>query len=131
MTERPLRKISRMLSPGVDLVDIDRFSRSIESYGRRLLRRLFTDSELRTEPDPQLLAAGFAAKEALLKALGSGLSKGASWHDLRTLGPRGILRRPRIMGRTGQLLGTGIPSVSCSCEAGTCLALAIIERKPE
>jgi holo-[acyl-carrier protein] synthase len=115
----------------VDLVDTARFERIIRSYGRRFLERIFTASELRAGTDTKTLAAGFAAKEALLKALGSGLSMGTSWHDLLILGPNGIMHRPRITGRTGQLLGTAIPSVSWAHAAGVCLALAIIERKPE
>ena len=62
---------------GVDLVDIDRFERSI---GRtpKLLDRLFTPAEQQLKPHS--LAARYAAKEALIKALGG--SEGVRWTDI-------------------------------------------------
>jgi len=62
---------------GVDLVDIARFERSIERTPR-LIERLFAPSE-RTLP-PHSLAARYAAKEALIKALGG--SDGVRWTDI-------------------------------------------------
>lgn len=62
---------------GVDIVDIARFERSLERTPR-LRERLFTPGE-RSLPAPSL-AARFAAKEALIKALGG--SDGFRWHDV-------------------------------------------------
>jgi holo-[acyl-carrier protein] synthase len=62
---------------GVDIVDLARFERQIERTPR-LVSRLFTEEE-RTLP-PHSLAARFAAKEALIKALGD--SAGVTWHEL-------------------------------------------------
>ncbi|MFF1875928.1 holo-ACP synthase, partial [Kitasatospora herbaricolor] len=62
---------------GVDVVDLQRFARAIERTPR-LRERLFTDAE---RPLPvHSLAARFAAKEALIKALGD--SEGVRWHDM-------------------------------------------------
>jgi holo-[acyl-carrier protein] synthase len=68
---------------GVDLVDVPRFERAA-SRTPRLLDRLFAESEQR--PDDRTLplrslAARFAAKEALIKAIGD--SEGVRWHDIR------------------------------------------------
>ena len=69
---------------GVDTVDIDRFVRKLERTPA-LLERLFTETE-RGLPT-RSLAARFAAKEALIKALGG--SDGVGWHDLEVVGGRG------------------------------------------
>jgi holo-[acyl-carrier protein] synthase len=71
---------------GVDLAQIPRLRRAVERWNDRFLRRVFTDAEIaycrrRRDPIPHL-AARFAAKEATLKALGTGLGMGVNWLDL-------------------------------------------------
>ncbi|MFC0680769.1 holo-ACP synthase [Lysobacter korlensis] len=70
---------------GVDIVDLARFERAL-SRTPRLAPRLFTDAE-RVSGDAPLplrsLAGRFAAKEALIKALGG--SAGIGWHDMRVI----------------------------------------------
>ncbi len=65
------------LTSGVDLVYIPRFKKVLKIGGENFLRRVFVDSEL--SQGPEHLAGIFAAKEAVMKALG--LSKGA-WQDI-------------------------------------------------
>lgn len=71
---------------GVDLIAIDRVRRAVDRWKERFLHRVFTREELdyclkRRDPIPHL-AARFAAKEAGLKALGTGLRMGIRWRDL-------------------------------------------------
>lgn len=78
---------------GVDLVEVGRLRRAVERWKERFLRRIFTQAELdycltRRDPIPHL-AARFAAKEACLKALGTGLRLGVSWRELEVLRERG------------------------------------------
>ncbi|PDQ34330.1 MAG: holo-ACP synthase [Candidatus Lumbricidophila eiseniae] len=65
---------------GIDVVDIDRFERTL-ARTPRLRERLFSVAE--RDLPPRSLAARYAAKEALIKALG-GFS-GATWHDMRVV----------------------------------------------
>lgn len=69
---------------GVDLVDIARFEQQLEKTSG-LLERLFSPVELAGEAalKPATLAGKFAAKEAFIKALGSG--SGLNWHDVRII----------------------------------------------
>ncbi|ARM30158.1 holo-ACP synthase [Prosthecochloris sp. HL-130-GSB] len=71
---------------GVDIVDISRIRRSWEQYGDQFLRRVLTESEMeecRKKGNMMAsVAARFAAKEAVSKAIGTGLSKGFSWHSI-------------------------------------------------
>ena len=82
-----------ILGLGTDLVELDRFAEAFERQGEALLARLFTERERALfAGDPQLVrraAARFAAKEAALKALGTGWGQGLGWHDVEVLGGRG------------------------------------------
>ncbi len=71
---------------GVDIVDVARIRRMAEEYGERFFRRVFSESELNycmrfSEPFPHL-AARWAAKEAVAKALGTGFSRGVTWKSI-------------------------------------------------
>ena len=87
-----------ILGIGLDATDIPRIADVLERYGDRFLRRVFTDDEIayckrRRNPAPHL-AGRFAAKEAAMKALGTGHSQGVIWKDIE------VVRRggpPRLM----------------------------------
>ena len=83
----------RVQGIGIDLVQITRMREVIARWDERFLRRVFTDGEIaycraRRDPVPHF-AARFAAKEAGLKALGTGLSLGVSWRELEVRRDRG------------------------------------------
>jgi holo-[acyl-carrier protein] synthase len=87
-----------ILGIGIDATDIPRIADVLDRYGDRFLRRVFTDDEIayctrRRNPAPHL-AGRFAAKEAAMKALGTGHSHGVLWKDIE------VVRRggpPRLM----------------------------------
>lgn len=92
---------------GVDLAKIPRMRKVIERWADRFLRRVFTDEEIaycqrRRDPVPHL-AARFAAKEAGLKALGTGLRMGVRWKELEVRRERGEAPRLVLSGRTRAL----------------------------
>ena len=70
------------LRTGVDLIETDRFSAACQRHAQRLLQRLFTPREI-TENKANMasLAARFAAKEAVAKALGTGIGK-ITWQEI-------------------------------------------------
>jgi holo-[acyl-carrier protein] synthase len=69
---------------GLDMVEIDRIRDAYARFGERFLARILCDAERERLPaDPVLyLAARFAAKEAAVKALGTGFTMGIGFHDL-------------------------------------------------
>lgn len=78
-----------ILGLGFDATDIPRVRGTFDRYGERFLRRVFTDGEIayctrRRNPVPHL-AARFAAKEATMKALGTGHSRGVLWKDIEVV----------------------------------------------
>jgi holo-[acyl-carrier protein] synthase len=83
-----------ILGLGFDATDIPRISDAIARYGDRFVRRIFTDGEIayctRRRNSAPHFAGRFAAKEAAMKALGTGHSRGVLWKDIevfRTYGP--------------------------------------------
>lgn len=74
---------------GVDIVEIDRIRNLYERYGQAFLHRILTEAEAQqclAKPDPVASLAGrFAAKEAISKALGTGLAEGLTWHAIEVL----------------------------------------------
>ncbi len=73
------------LATGVDLVDIERFREVVERHGDRFLLRVFTPQELdEVGANTTSLAARFAAKEAVAKALGTGIGA-ISWREIEIL----------------------------------------------
>lgn len=111
---------------GVDIVDIARFTRSLERTPR-LRERLFTPNE-RALALPSL-AARFAAKEALIKALGG--SDGVRWNDVEIASNSD--RQPRFVSYrvTEQHLrerGVDRVHVSLSHDAGAAIAFVVVEQ---
>ena len=109
--------MSTIIGLGIDATDIPRIATTIERYGERFLHRIFTDGEVayctrRKEPAIHF-AARFAAKEAAMKALGTGHTQNVLWRDVEVVrhgGPPklvfhgGAARRFAAIGASSSLL---------------------------
>jgi holo-[acyl-carrier protein] synthase len=78
-----------ILGIGLDATDIPRVEKAIARYGERFLHRIFTEAEIaycstKHRPAPHY-AGRFAAKEAAMKALGTGLTRGVTWRDIEVV----------------------------------------------
>ena len=74
-----------MASIGIDVVEIERIESAIKHWEKRFLNRVYTETELKLCQDRvSSLAARFAAKEAVMKVLGTG-AKGVSWREIEIL----------------------------------------------
>lgn len=75
-----------IVGTGVDIAEVPRVAAAIERFGERFLKRIFTDAEIQyctsKHNRVERFAARFAAKEAALKALGTGLRMGISWREV-------------------------------------------------
>ncbi len=110
---------------GVDIVDIPRFERTIERTPR-LLERLFSPAE-RALP-PRSLAARYAAKEALIKALGG--SDGVHWTEIEVTPEESGRPWFTLAGETADVVaarGIGIIHLSMSHDAGLATAYVVAE----
>ncbi|MFB3894037.1 MAG: holo-ACP synthase [Phycisphaerae bacterium] len=76
----------RVVAHGIDMVDCRRLKESIDRHGQRFLKRVFTETELAycigKKREIEHLAGRFAAKEAVLKVLGTGWRSGINWTDV-------------------------------------------------
>ncbi len=96
-----------MLTTGVDLVEIARVERALSRHGDRFLERVFTPAEvLYCRARPAELAARFAAKEAVAKALGVGMRMmardGISWREAEIVGDLRGKPLVRLHGRAAE-----------------------------
>jgi holo-[acyl-carrier protein] synthase len=123
-----------ILGTGVDLAEVARIRASIERYGERFTRRVFTEREIayseRKANKYERYAARFAAKEAGMKAIGTGWSGGITWKDLEvtnlpsgrpTLALHGVARD--VAGR----LGVQTIHLSLTHTSGQALAWVLLE----
>ncbi len=79
-----------MLVTGVDIIEIERVERVFQRYSGRFLKRIYTEGEIAYARGraPQL-ASRFAAKEAVMKLLGTGV-RGVRWRDIEIVRQRGM-----------------------------------------
>jgi holo-[acyl-carrier protein] synthase len=109
--------MSNIIGLGLDATEIERIAKTIERYGDRFRHRIFSDGEVAycmRRREPAIHFAGrFAAKEAAMKALGTGHSHGVLWRDVEVVrqgGPPrlvfhgGAARRFAAMGGQSSLL---------------------------
>ena len=119
---------------GTDIVAIERFQRFVDTNNAALLQRIFTLRERALcsarKNSASCYAARFAAKEAFLKALGTGLRDGISWQDMEIipddLGKPGLV----LTGRAREIFSAqGLRSVflSLSHDGGNAIAMIVLE----
>ena len=124
-----------IVGTGVDLCEVDRIQKAVDSaHGARLVERVFTAREIayaqRKASPYERYAARFAAKEAGMKALGTGWRDGITWHDLEVINlPSG---RPTLhfQGRAAEIaakLKVRNISLSITHTAQQAMAMVILE----
>lgn len=117
-----------MLEVGLDLVEVERWRRLLGRYGMRFLRRVFSPEELAQCRGPRAaerLAARWAAKEAVVKALGG---KAGSWQDLVILRDARGVPQVELRGgwaRLARQRGVARWRISLTHERGVAAALAV------
>lgn len=122
---------------GVDIVEIDRIKNSLQKSGSAFKDRIFTRNEIeycekKNSTRYQSYAARFAAKEAVSKAFGTGISKGLSWKDIEILNDASGKPDVVLSGKGKELfeeIGAVSISLSLSHSRDYAVAYAVIETK--
>jgi holo-[acyl-carrier protein] synthase len=119
---------------GIDVAEVDRIREAIEKHGRRFIDRIYTASEIayveRKANRFERYAARFAAKEAGMKAIGTGWRRGVRWQDFEVANlPSG---RPTLQlhgeaGKIADLLSVRNISLSMTHTAEQAVAIVILE----
>lgn len=116
-----------MLVTGVDVIEIERIERVYAQYGERFTRRIYTDAEAAycSGRSPQL-ASRFAAKEAVMKLLGTGV-RGVRWRDIEVVRGRGQAPTIRLHGTAlVRAERIGLTDIALSLSHSRKLALASV-----
>ena len=119
-----------MLTTGVDIIEISRIRDVLNSYQSRFLKRIFTDMEIAyCRGRAPNLAGRFAAKEATMKALGTGI-RGVGWKDIeisrKESGAPYVLLHGRAA-RRADILGLKDVSLSISHSRDYAVAFVVLE----
>ena len=124
-----------IVGSGVDLCEVSRIKTAIERYGNRFLDRVYTEREIAYAQSKANLyeryAARFAAKEAGMKALGTGWRGGVGWRDFEVANlPSGrpTLQFHRKAAEFAQKLGVENISLSITHTSVQAMALVILEK---
>ena len=117
---------------GVDIIEIARIERAIARWGKSFLRRVYTEPELKLyHQKPWSLAARFAGKEAVIKALGIP-PKGVSWKEIEILSDPDGKPLVHLYGKVQQQankLGLDHLAISLSHSKEYAIALVVGETK--
>ncbi len=88
-----------ILGIGTDIIECPRIGKMVENHGELFLRRVYTDREIRycqsRKHAIEHFAGLWAAKEAILKAIGKGWSQGVAWTDIEVR--QGHSGQPRVL----------------------------------
>ena len=123
-----------IVGTGIDIAEVPRIQLAIERFGQRFLERIFTEGEMNYCDSKanrvERYAARFAAKEAAMKALGTGWNHGVRWRDCEVVRMPG--GRPTIAfhGRAGEFavkLGVKNAALSISHTEEQAIAQVILE----
>ena len=121
-----------MLTTGDDIIEIPRIKQTFDRYGERFLKRVFTPDEIAyCRGRAPNLAGRFAAKEATMKALGTGV-RGVSWKDIEVIraesGAPSVKLHGRAKARAERLQVVEI-SLSISHSREFAVAFVVAQRK--
>jgi holo-[acyl-carrier protein] synthase len=123
-----------IVGTGVDIAEVSRIHHAVERFGDRFLRRVFTPAEVRycvaRQNASERLAARFAAKEAGMKAIGTGLRNGVTWQNFEVAREPGGRPMLRFSGRAAEIasaLGCKRTHLSLSHTAEQAIAHVILE----
>jgi holo-[acyl-carrier protein] synthase len=123
-----------IVGTGVDLAEVPRIRESIERYGERFVQRIFTPGEIayveRKANRYERYAARFAAKEAGMKAIGTGWRRGVRWQDFEVANLRSgkpTLKLHGVAAEFAERLGVRNISLSLTHTAELGMAHVILE----
>jgi holo-[acyl-carrier protein] synthase len=118
---------------GVDIIEVSRIKKALDRWGERFLKRVFTPQEkrysMRKAFPEQSLAARFAAKEAVMKAIGTGLSGGIAWTDVEIVNNPSGKPEVKLGRKITSLIGKRKILISLSHTREFAIAFAVLEEE--
>jgi holo-[acyl-carrier protein] synthase len=120
-----------VLGLGTDLIEIERIQQSLDRFGERFTRKVFTAGEIayceRKKHSAESFASRFAAKEAAAKALGTGISRGVQWKEIEVRREPGERPTLHLSGRAAERAASmGIRNLQLSLTHSRDVAMAVV-----
>ena len=119
---------------GLDIAEVDRIEASIRRHGRAFVERIFTAAEIayceKHRNRAERFAGRFAAKEAAMKALGTGWANGVRWVDIEVVHEAGGKPALKLSGASREIAGRlGVMNIALTIThtGNTALAMVIFE----
>jgi holo-[acyl-carrier protein] synthase len=124
-----------IIGTGIDIVELKRFEKILKRRGDKFLTRVYNAEERKECTSEavlsvQRLAGKFAAKEAFMKALGTGLARGVSWQDISVISGRGERPELHLKGRASEIAASckmKMAHVSISHSELSAVAVVVLE----
>jgi holo-[acyl-carrier protein] synthase len=118
-----------IVGTGIDIAEVPRIGQAIERFGERFVQRIFTAGEIRycdsKANRAERYAARFAAKEAAMKALGTGWNHGVRWRDCEVVRAPGGRPTMTFHGKAGEFAARlGVRNIALSLSHTTEQAIA-------
>ena len=124
-----------IVGTGIDIAEVPRVAEAIERFGQRFITRIFTEAEIRYCESKanrvERYAARFAAKEAGMKALGTGWNHGVRWRDIEVRRQPGGRPTLAFHGKAAEFatnMGVTNVALSLTHTANEAMAQVILER---
>jgi holo-[acyl-carrier protein] synthase len=103
------KRLRKGFQVGVDLVEVEKIRRLTLKWGDKFTTRVFTETEIAfcesVKGKYQSYASRFCAKEALLKAIGTGMSHGAKWRDMEIVDDGRSAPNFVLAGKVAEMVG--------------------------
>lgn len=120
-----------VLGLGTDLIEIERIQQSLDRFGERFTRKVFTAGEIayceRKKHSAESFASRFAAKEAAAKALGTGISRGIQWKEIEVRRAPGERPTLHLTGRAAERAASmGVTNLQLSLTHSRDVAMAVV-----
>jgi holo-[acyl-carrier protein] synthase len=114
-----LHEAEMIVGMGIDVAEVPRIRAAIEGQGERFLRRVYTEDEVayceQFKNKYERYAGRFAVKEAAMKALGTGWSRGVRWVDVEVVRQRGARPTLALKGEAKKIAdGMGVKNIAVS-----------------
>ena len=116
---------------GIDTIELERVARVLEQYNERFLGEIYTESEREyfsrwSDPVPRV-AGRFAVKEAVMKALGTGWSRGVRWRDIEVARHPGGKPVVKLHGEARRIFSSmGASEIHCTITHSKDHAMAMV-----
>jgi len=114
---------------GIDITSVNRIKRMYERFGIKAYEKFLSEDEIALIKRPETAAGFWAAKEAASKAIGTGIGKDCSFHDIKISKTKKNAPKIKYKKRVRKKFNIKESHVSITHDAGFAIAVVVVEKK--